>query len=164
MHKRLLWIVGGAAVLGCQDPAQAPLPIAVHMQPTAQTAGGIVTLTSSEFQDLTLITRVDSVPRPYRWANFVVTVGADTADSWRTGPTTIEFRVPPVFTGNYNVTVRVQGHDRTEATLYAVGQAFPRYWGGLNAYTNVLTGTAFPPVGFLIGESSGWGGSRPVTA
>lgn len=157
-RARLLWLLGAAVALGCQDPAQAPLPLAITMQPAAQTAGGIVTLTSPQFQDLVLIPRVDSVPRPNRWANFVVTVGADTADSWRVGPTAMEVRVPPVYTGNHELTVWLEEHDRTSMALYAVGEAYPWYWGGLHAYTNVSTGTAFPPYGLLIGESYGWPG------
>lgn len=160
MRRRLFWIVGGAVVLGCQDPAQAPLPLAVAMQPTAQTAGGIVTLTSQQFQDIGLVPRIDSVPRPNRWANFRVTIGTDTADSWRTGPTEMAFRVPPVYTGNYDVRVWVEGHDAFSTGLYAVGQAYPILWGGLQAYTNVHTGTAFPPFGFLIGESWMWPGFK----
>src|SRR6266487_2473795 len=153
--KALLLTV--AVVAACQDPARAPIPLTVSSDPPAQTAGGIITLTSDQFSGLTLLPSPDTL-RTNRWTNFSVTVGADTADTWRVGPTQIAFRVPPVYTGNYEALIEAQGYDEARASFFAVGLAYPRYWGGLNAYTNVTTGTMLPGRGLLIAEGSAWPG------
>ena len=153
--KALLLTV--AVVAACQDPARAPIPLTVSSDPPAQTAGGIITLTSDQFSGLTLLPSPDTL-RTNRWTNFSVTVGADTADTWRVGPTQIAFRVPPVYTGNYEALIEAQGYDEARASFFAVGLAYPRYWGGLNAYTNVTTGTMLPGGGLLIAEGSAWPG------
>ncbi|MDP3910104.1 MAG: hypothetical protein Q8Q14_06905 [Gemmatimonadales bacterium] len=144
-------------VAACQDPARAPIPLTVTAEPAAQTAGGVVTLTSEQFPELALLPSPDPL-RPLRWTNFAILVGADTADSWRIGPTQIAFRVPPLLTGNYDVAIGAEGYDQARAALFVVGQAFPVYWGGLNAYTSVLSGTVFPSRGILIAETYSWPG------
>src|ERR1041385_1304859 len=88
-----LLLFGCAVVVACQDPARAPLPLAVTSDPSAQTAGGIITLTSDQFSGLVLQPSADTA-RPNRWANFAVVVGSDTAESWRVASNQIAFRVP----------------------------------------------------------------------
>ncbi|HXO84655.1 MAG TPA: hypothetical protein VN803_03935 [Gemmatimonadales bacterium] len=122
-----------------------------------QTAGGVVTLTSDQFIGLELIPDPDT-SRPNRWTNFAVIVEGDTADSWRTYPTQIAFRVPPVYTGNHDATITATGFDDAHVTIYGVGLAFPAYWGGLNPYTNVSSGTLLLPRGLLVAETTTWPG------
>src|SRR6266566_2132757 len=102
-----------AALAACQDPARAPLPLTVTSDPAAQTAGGVITLTSDQFSRFTLQPNPDTL-RPNRWTNFGVVVGSDTAESWRIGPTQIAFRVPPVRTGNYEASISARGSDRVK--------------------------------------------------
>ena len=141
----------------CQDPAVAPRPLTVTSEPAATTSGDIITLTSEQFSGLTLVPSPDTL-RPNRWTNFAVIVGSDTAESWRVAPTQIAFRVPPILTGNHEAIVEAQGHDRATVPFFGVGLAFPLYWGGLNAYTNVTSGTVFPGRGLLVAEASPWPG------
>ncbi len=143
-------------IAGCQDPATAPIPLTVTSEPAAQTAGGVITLTSEQFADITLVPSSDTT-WPNRWSNFAVIVGADTAESWRIGPTQIAFRVPPVLTGNYEARIEAVGYDRAQVSFFAAGLAVPMYWGGLHAYTNVTSGTLFPGRGLLIAEGTGYG-------
>lgn len=156
MRRVALAALLAAAVAACQDPARAPIPLAVTAEPAAQTAGGLVTLTSAEFAALVLIPASDTTPN--RWSNFAVIVGNDTAESWRIGLTQIAYRVPPVLTGNYDVIVRTAGHDVTQIPLFAIGLAREAYWGGLNPYTGVNTGTLLPGRGVLVAEGSSWPG------
>ena len=142
---------------GCQDPARAPLPLTVTSDPAAQTAGGVITLTSDQFSRFTLQPNPDTL-RPNRWTNFDVVVGSDTAESWRIGPTQIAFRVPPVRTGNYEASISARGYDKVQIAFFAVGLAFPAYWAGLNPYTNVSTGILLPARGLLIAEETSWPG------
>ena len=144
-------------IAGCQDPASAPIPLTVTSEPAAQTAGGVITLTSQQFADITLVPSSDTT-LPNRWSNFAVIVGVDTAESWRVGPTQIAFRVPPVLTGTHDARIEVQGYDRAQVSFFAVGLAFPLYWGGLNPYTDVSSGTVFPGRGLLVAEGSHWPG------
>jgi hypothetical protein len=153
--ERLL--VACVVVAGCQDPAQAPIPLPVTSEPDAQVAGGVITLTSQQFVDLVLHPSPDTL-RPNRWTNFAVIVGEDTADSWRVGPTQIAFRVPPIYTGNYEAVIEARGYDQAHIAFFGVGLAFPLYWGGLNPYTNVSTGAVLPARGILVAEGSGWPG------
>lgn len=141
----------------CQDPAAAPIPLTVTSDPAATTSGGIITLTSEQFSGLTLMPSPDTL-RPNRWTNFAVIVGSDTAESWRVAPTQIAFRVPPIITGNHEARVEAQGHDRATVPFFGVGLVVPLYWGGLNAYTNVTSGTVFPGRGLLVAEASSWAG------
>lgn len=152
-----LFALACVALVCCQDPAQAPIPLSITSDPPAQTAGGVITLTSQQFVDLVLQPSPDTL-RPNRWANFAVIVGADTAESWRIGPTQIAFRVPPVYTGNHEAVIAANGYDEARVSFFGVGLAFPLYWGGLNPYTNVSSGTPFPPRGILVAEGSGWPG------
>ncbi len=152
-----LLLVVCVVLVGCQDPAQAPIPLPVTSEPDAQVAGGVITLTSQQFVDLVLHPSPDTL-RPNRWANFAVIVGADTADSWRVGPTQIAFRVPPIYTGNYEAVIEARGYDQAQIAFFGVGLAFPLYWGGLNPYTNVSTGTVLAARGILVAEGSGWPG------
>jgi IPT/TIG domain len=145
------------ALAACQDPASAPLPITIVSQPATQTAGGVITLTSDQFSGLRLLPSPDTT-RPNRWTNFAVLVGADTADSWRVGPTQIAFRVPPVYTGNHDASISARGYDKAQITFSAIGLAFPAYWAGLNPYTNVSTGTLLPGRGLLVAEETSWPG------
>jgi hypothetical protein len=140
----------------CQDPAVAPIPLTVTSDPAATTSGGIITLTSQQFSGLRLAPSPDTL-RPNRWTNFAVIVGSDTAESWRVGPDQIAFRVPAVLTGNYEARVEATGYDRAQVSFFAVGLAVPVYWGGLNTYTNVFSGTLFPGRGLLIAEGNGYG-------
>src|SRR6266545_2609357 len=57
--KALLLTV--AVVAACQDPARAPIPLTVSSDPPAQTAGGIITLTSDQFSGLTLLPSPDTL-------------------------------------------------------------------------------------------------------
>ena len=152
-----LLLFGCAVVVACQDPARAPLPLAVTSDPSAQTAGGIITLTSDQFSGLVLQPSADTA-RPNRWANFAVVVGSDTAESWRVASNQIAFRVPPVVTGNYEAVISARGYDSAQAAFYAVGLAFPAYWGGLNPYTNVSSGTLLTGRGLLVAEDISWPG------
>ena len=142
-----------ALVVACQDPAQAPIPLTVTSDLPATTVGAVVTLTSDQFSGLALQPRPDTL-RPNRWTNFAVVVGADTADSWRLGPNQIAFRVPPILTGNYDVSITATGYDEARASLFAVGLAYPLYWGGLYAYTNVSQSTVLPGRGVLVAEAT----------
>src|SRR4051812_38813697 len=126
-----LLLVALVALIGCQDPAQAPIPLTVTSDPPAQTAGGIITLTSPQFADIVLEPAADTL-RPNRWTNFAVAVGTDTAESWRVAPDQIAFRVPPIYTGNHEAVIAARGHDRAQIAFFGVGLAFPLYWGGLN--------------------------------
>lgn len=144
-------------VCACQDPADAPLPLTVSAEPAATTSGDIITLTSEQFTGLSLEPSPDTL-RPNRWTNFAVIVGSDTAESWRVGPDQIAFRVPPVLTGNYDAGIEAVGYDRAQISFFAVGLAFPMYWGGLGAYTNVASGTLFSGRGLLIADDgNGYG-------
>lgn len=140
----------------CQDPAVAPIPLTVTSEPAATTSGAIITLTSEQFSDLTLVPSLDTL-RPNRWTNFAVIVGSDTAESWRVAPTQIAFRVPPILTGNYEAIVEAQGHNRATVPFFGVGLRFPLYWGGLWAYTDVASGTLLPGRGLLVAEGTGYG-------
>lgn len=126
-------------------------------EPAALTTGGVITLTSEQFADITLSPQPDTT-RPNRWSNFAVIVGNDTAQTWRLGPTQIAVRVPPVLTGNYDAKIVARGYDQAVVSFFAVGLAFPAYWGGLNPYTNVSTGAVFPGQGLLIAEEIAWPG------
>ncbi len=150
-------LVACVVLAACQDPARAPLPLTISSEPAAQTAGGVITLTSDQFSGLRLLPSPDTT-RPNRWTNFSVIVGADTAESWRVGPTQIAFRVPPVRTGNYEASISARGYDKVQIAFFAVGLAFPAYWAGLNPYTNVSTGTLLPARGLLIAEETSWPG------
>jgi len=150
-------LVACIALVACQDPANAPVPLTIVSEPAAQTAGGIITLTSDQFSGLRLLPSPDTT-QPNRWTNFAVIVGADTAESWRVGPTQIAFRVPPVRTGNYQASISARGYDSVQIAFFAVGLAFPVYWAGLNPYTNVSTGTLLPARGLLIAEETSWPG------
>ncbi|HET9384298.1 MAG TPA: hypothetical protein VFO67_04060 [Gemmatimonadales bacterium] len=144
-------------VYACQDPADAPLPLTVSAEPDATTSGDIITLTSEQFTGLSLAPSPDTL-RPNRWTNFAVIVGSDTAESWRVGPDQIVFQVPPVLTGNYDARIEAVGYDRAQISFFAVGLAFPMYWGGLSAYTNVASGTLFPGRGLLVADDgNGYG-------
>ena len=146
-----------AALQGCQDPARAPIPLAITSDPPAQTAGGVITLTSDQFPGLRLIPSPDTL-RPNRWSNFAVIVNDDTAESWRVGPTEIAFRVPAVYTGNYEAVIDAEGYDEARVAFFGVGLAYPMYWGGLNGYTDVSSGTLLPGRGLLVAEGSPWPG------
>ena len=150
-------LVACIALVACQDPANAPVPLTIVSEPAAQTAGGIITLTSDQFSGLRLLPSPDTT-QPNRWTNFAVIVGADTAESWRVGATQIAFRVPPVYTGNYEASISARGYDKAQIAFFAVGLAFPVYWAGLNPYTNVSTGTLLPARGLLIAEETSWPG------
>jgi hypothetical protein len=86
-----------------------------------------------------------------------VIVGSDTAESWRVSATEIAFRVPAVYTGNYDATIRAEGYDPANAALFVVGQAYPQY-SITNPYSGTRAGAAAPSRGFLIAESGGWPG------
>src|SRR2546425_10353216 len=150
-------LVACVVLAACADPASARLPLTISSEPAAQTAGGIITLTSDQFSGLRLLPSPDTT-RPNRWTNFAVIVGTDTAESWRVGPTQIAFRVPPVYTGNYEASISARGYDKAQIAFFGVGLAFRAYWGGLNPYTNVSTGTLLPARGLLIAEETSWPG------
>jgi hypothetical protein len=141
---------------GCREPTRAPTPLSVTSEPAAQTAGGVIMLSSEQFFRLTLTPSSDTL-HPNRWTNFAVVVGTDTAESWRVGPTQIVFRVPPVFTGNYVAVIKARGYDEASVSFFAVGQAFPAYTR-LNPYTNVSNGAPYSPRGLLIAEDIDWPG------
>ena len=157
-ETRAFRLVAVALLLGaCSESPTGPRPLAITLDRAAQFSGDVVTIVAPELSRLTLIPESDSAPRPNRWANLHVLVGGDSAESWRVAPDSIAFRVPPLYTGIYAVEVHATGFDSAGGSLQVVGQAYPVY-AALHAYTNALSGTAWPGHGLLVGETFNWPG------
>ncbi len=137
-HLRLLQIpIGvGVVLLACADVPLAPVGLHVSIAPTIVWSGGLGSLRSEQFRLVELEPR--SEPNgsiiENQWSNFSIVVGGDTADSWRSGPDKINFRIPALYSGRQSVLISTAGFLDATQTVQVVGAEAP-VWFPLSAIT-----------------------------
>ena len=101
----------GASIVGvggCSDSPSAPVSSAdLELEPSTVYSGGEGILVSPAFETFTLSASVDTAGAPIarRWSNFWVRFNGQEVDSWRLDETHIAFRVPPSYSGDYEIQV-----------------------------------------------------------
>jgi hypothetical protein len=107
----LLSVYLGASTVvygGCSDSPSAPVSSAdLELESSTVYSGSEGILVSPAFETFALTAAVDtagaSIPR--RWSNLRVRFGGQEVDSWRIDETRIAFRVPPSYSGDYEIQV-----------------------------------------------------------
>lgn len=135
-------------VTSCTEPPTSLPPASpLTMELTPLFSGGEGVLVSESFRSIDLAALTDSLGQTIarRWSNFRVLFDGDTVDSWRVSEDRIAFRVPPSYSGSYEVAIRTAtvGASPLSARVIGAVPGYGPYW----ACSGGTTGSEYVPIG-----------------